>query len=122
MRRCYTIPIVTGKKYFFHFGAFDWRLLEVSTGNTSAPGDDPIYMVNRFAAKRLAIDVNINGTQKLENNTIPLSPVDYRGGQNLIINRTLGRMEAHFILDHRGVNMEGFECVENCEAIAPSIN
>jgi len=60
-------------------------------------------------------------TPRFENNSIPSSPDKYVGGQSMIRNLTKGKMEAHFIVDYRGVNMTGYECMVNCETVAEEI-
>ena len=61
--RCYTVPVVTGSKYYFHFGAGnEWTIMEVSVNEKFNKTDKPIYFINKFEEKRHAILVDVNKT------------------------------------------------------------
>jgi len=48
--------------------------------------DKPIYLSHNFSDVRAAIDVIVDGGDKTENDTIPVSQADWVTGHNVVLN------------------------------------
>jgi len=78
-------------------------------------------MISSFDTKRHAVWVDVPGQSRKSNNTLPLDPLLWEPGQNVVFNRTRGKRETHFIMDRRGVKLTGKACLINCNPKPPPV-